>query len=409
MKSLVFFISLFFISQSFCLSQNVWTQKSDFIGIKRVGGAGFAIDSMIYFGSGIDSTNTLRTDFWKYDPGSNSWSQVADIIGSPLYWAMGFSVSGKGYICLGQDASGANPKSVFEYDPTLNSWSLKSDFPGVGRIYSVAFTIGPYAYLGGGSDIGTFQLYSDFWQYDPSVDNWTQKTDIGFGSLITEAAGFSQGGKGYIGTGAASCFNCALKEFWSYDTTSNSWTQLTDFGGDERLGTSGFSLGGYGYIGFGRDTNFMHKTDLWQYDIINNIWNQVASMPTWPGFGSFIVSNGEGAYLQRGMDPLSNLSYEFYRFGPVSPGVEELEYQHSISVYPNPVTAISFVKTDNFLHSKIYNCEIVNDAGKVVWKHANLKVPQLHIRSNDFRNGIYYLRLKDISDKIMITKFIIQN
>jgi hypothetical protein len=72
---------------------------------------------------------------------------------------------------------------------------------------------------------------------------------------------FFNGTNGYVGTGQDSTIN--KKDFWEWDQTYNNWTQKTDFGGTERKGSVAFSLNAKGYIGTGDDPYYK---DFWEYD-----------------------------------------------------------------------------------------------------------------------------------------------
>ena len=76
---------------------------------------------------------------------------------------------------------------------------------------------------------------------------WAQKADFG-GMVRRNAAGFSIGNKGYIGTGY-SFAGPYLKDFWEYDPANNSWTQKASVGGSGRFLAVGFSIGSKGYVG----------------------------------------------------------------------------------------------------------------------------------------------------------------
>src|SRR6266496_2876260 len=97
----------------------------------------------------------------------------------------------------------------------------------------------------------------------------------GHKKLISEevqenATGFSIGTKGYIGTGYDN-FNNALKDFWEYDPTTNTWKQKADFGGTARYYTTGFSIGTKGYIGTGVENGgASFVKDFWEYDPTTN-------------------------------------------------------------------------------------------------------------------------------------------
>ncbi|MBA3899259.1 MAG: PKD domain-containing protein, partial [Bacteroidetes bacterium] len=60
------------------------------------------------------------------------------------------------------------------------------------------------------------------------------------------AAAFSIGNKGYVGTGGAQS-----NQLWAYDAGSDSWSQKANFAGTGRIYAVGFSIGDMGYIGTG--------------------------------------------------------------------------------------------------------------------------------------------------------------
>ena len=156
---------------------------------------------------------------------------------------------------------------------TPNSWTQKADLglstPNgpMQRFGGVSFSIDSKGYFG----TGTYQSYEkDFWEYDSATDTWTQKADFG-GSARQNAAGFSVNGKGYIGTGYDGSFK---KDFWEYNPSTNAWTQKADFGGVQRAEAVGFSINGKGYLGTG-DSGSARK-DFWEYDPNTDRWTQKA-------------------------------------------------------------------------------------------------------------------------------------
>ena len=91
-------------------------------------------------------------------------------------------------------------------------------------------------YIGTGNT-GTNQegLKNDFWEYDPNTvtgGTWTQKAN--FAETARDCGtGFSIGTKGYIGLGYIGSDNngdILMQDFWEYNPTTDAWTQKTDFG-----------------------------------------------------------------------------------------------------------------------------------------------------------------------------------
>src|SRR5207302_641276 len=120
----------------------------------------------------------------------NTWS-VQQRLGAGTYSAVGFSIENKGYVGLG----GSGSKDFWEYDPSTNTWTRKTDFGGIGRSDAVGFSIENKGYIGTGGG-----YMKDFWEYGPSTNTWTQKADFG-GLGRSHAVGFGIGNKGYMGVG----------------------------------------------------------------------------------------------------------------------------------------------------------------------------------------------------------------
>lgn len=76
--------------------------------------------------------------------------------------------------------------------------------------------------------------------------SWVKKANFG-GTNRAYATGFVIGGKGYVGTGSAGAVTY-YKDFWQYDTTTNSWTQKANFGGTARNQAISFTIGSFGVI-----------------------------------------------------------------------------------------------------------------------------------------------------------------
>jgi N-acetylneuraminic acid mutarotase len=137
----------------------------------------------------------------------DTWLRKNDIgfagIAGPAerYSAVGFTINGKGYF-----GGGNNGKTDFwEYDPVSDTWSQKANFSGTGRNEATGFTIGNKGYVGTGYTTFPFAYYNDFWEFDPLANTWTRKADHP-GTPRRAATGFAIGNKGYLGTGITATF-----------------------------------------------------------------------------------------------------------------------------------------------------------------------------------------------------------
>jgi N-acetylneuraminic acid mutarotase len=196
------------------------------------------------------------------------------------------------------------------------TWTQKGDFGGQARV-GMGMSIGNKGYFGSGTNDGqtTFQ---DFWEYDPSIDTWTQKADtpIKFESNIT---GFVIGSKGYIGTGTIHSNpnfpDGDSKAFWEFDPVANTWTQKADFGGSARKQAVGFSIGNNGYIGSGWDGGG-RISDSWKYDPATDTWTQIADFPDAirTTYGGFTIGNK----YYRGLGWDNGLLKAFWEYNPAT-------------------------------------------------------------------------------------------
>lgn len=202
---------------------------------------------------------------------SNVWTQKSSVTNARSF-PVAFSVNGKGY--LGTGLSGTTAFNDFwEYDPTLNTWTQKANFAGGQRYAAVGISIGNKGYIGTGFDMTAGVNKNDFWEYDPVTNNWTQKANVST-FLRRQAAGFTIGNKGYIGTGwdGASHRN----DFWEYDPSLNIWTQKANITGP-RYGAVGVSQGNKGYIGGGQVLSGSGN-EFWEYNPILNSWTAKANI-----------------------------------------------------------------------------------------------------------------------------------
>jgi N-acetylneuraminic acid mutarotase len=281
--SIYFFIisTLLFLTDATAQAPNSWTQKANLGGLTREYAVGFNIGNKGYIGTGLNYFNIAGSDlndFWQYNITTNVWTQKANFGGGLRERAVGFSIGAKGYIGTGMPGLNGQPGNIdfWEYDTTTNVWTRKADFGGGIRQYAVGFSIGNKGYIGTGA--GNYPTYgsfvNDFWEYDPSTDSWTQKSNFG-GAPRIWAVGFSIGTKGYIGTGRGLNSNNTdqyYKDFWEYDPSTDTWTQKADFGGTKRTHAVGFGIGNKGYLGTGVDTTSNLKNDFWEYDPLTNTW-----------------------------------------------------------------------------------------------------------------------------------------
>jgi N-acetylneuraminic acid mutarotase len=185
--------------------------------VERYGAVAFSIDNIGFVGTGYNGSTLL--DFYKYTPGSG-WAAIANYP-SKVREAVAFVIDNKGYVCTGEK-NGEAIDDFHMYDPANDSWTPKrkisnssdekfDDDYTIVRQKAVAFVIGGKGYVTTG-DFGG--LKSDTWEYDVTLDEWTERTSFE-GKSRNNAVAFTLGDRGFIATGVngASAFYDDLFEF----------------------------------------------------------------------------------------------------------------------------------------------------------------------------------------------------
>ena len=151
------------------------------------------------------------------------------------------------------------------YVMDINSgyWEAKQNFPGLAARAGDSFQHQWQGVCGLGynRDEDEEEL-GDFWEYDPETNTWKQVSSFG-GTARYNAIGFSIGSKGYIGTGYdGDGYN---SDFWEYDPTADLWKEIKSYPGEKIEGGLAMVVGGKAYLCAGRN-NGLFNTDFWEFD-----------------------------------------------------------------------------------------------------------------------------------------------
>ncbi len=252
---------------AFDAERNNWTQVAEFEGKPRQGAVAFAAAGNGYVGTGYDGLAKYK-DFWKYNPGANTWDSVeAEFGGLARYGAVAFSIDDIGYV--GTGFSGNAEKDFWAYNPSSDSWIQKTSFQS--KIQdAVAFVIGNEGYICTGYNNGVYS--KDFYKYDPSTDSWTalrkvsdvsdESYDDSYTIVRKKAVAFIISGKAYITTGDVGSLK---NDVWEYTPSTDLWTTRTNFEGTTRTDAVAFTTeNGRGFLATGQSSS-LYFDDIWEF------------------------------------------------------------------------------------------------------------------------------------------------
>ena len=295
MKNIYLLLIIICFSFHYSSAQYSWAQKANYLGGAKYGAIAFSIGTKGYIGAGLNSATAVTNDFWEYDPQTGAWTQKANIGTLGRFGAVGFAIGNYGYVGLGTTYYDGGYNYVWstdfwQYDPTSNTWTQKGNFPGSGTYGISTFVIGNKGYIGGGWG------YNDFWQYNSANDTWKQLANIGY-STVQSGTGFAINGKGYVALGLDG--SSPLNNLWEYDTLANSWTQKANFPGTARFAATSFVLCNNAFVGLG-SSNYpteVELKDFWIYNPAIDSWAQIINFPSSARNGAVCFVIGDNAYV----------------------------------------------------------------------------------------------------------------
>jgi hypothetical protein len=156
------------------------------------GGISFSLSDKIYYGlvPGADMGK-----LWAYNPIYKYWIQKRQFPEPAEQIPVTFSINNIGYVLF-------SDKKLYSYDPVNDNWTKLSSYPGPGNLVygRTAFSMNNLGYVAGGKELNTVQTYNDLWSYNPSSDTWSQEIPIpGRGRL--NSLSFTIDNKAYVGFG----------------------------------------------------------------------------------------------------------------------------------------------------------------------------------------------------------------
>jgi N-acetylneuraminic acid mutarotase len=172
-----------------------------------------------------------------------------------------------------------NLHTVLAFDTRTRKWSEPTRLP-IGLDHSEAATHDGKLYLAGGYEDGE-EPTTDFWQYDPKPNRWTQLPSMHQPPRAAGAVGVI-GHKLYVAGGAPQTFNVSSFSVYDsleiYDFKTGEWS----FGTPMPVGrhhVSGAAVGGKFYVAGGRGEADRSLTTFERYDPASDEWESLPKLP----------------------------------------------------------------------------------------------------------------------------------
>ncbi len=191
-------------------------------------------------------------------------------------------------------------------------WELVGPLPipaATDHSYAFAFEDKGY-FVAGASE---FAYVDDFYEYDATTETWTQLDDFpggprGFG------IGDTWDGKAYFGFGFSG--SAYMDDLWMFDPVTKEWTELAPCPCTPRVHPAFIAHNDKIFVGLGGSQQG-NLNDWWEYDMATDSWEQKPSFPGLPRHHPFQF--GIGDYVYAGFGHGDNfISNRWYRYDPAT-------------------------------------------------------------------------------------------
>lgn len=156
-----------------------WTRLANVPFEHTIGISGVNIGNKAYVleaGAGNPTAPVLARDnvaLWEYDSQKDKWIGKASFaaVDMPVVSATLFELAGSIYVAFGRFDKNGTGNSVKEdfwaWNPQTNKWNKKADVGGGIRWFGVGFSVKGKGYIGGGTMAAYGSTKQDFWAYTP--------------------------------------------------------------------------------------------------------------------------------------------------------------------------------------------------------------------------------------------------
>mgnify|MGYP000165054407 CR=1 FL=1 len=370
-----------------------WAAVTNFSGANRYAAMNFTIQNTAYIVGGLRETLggfVAYNQLWKYDATNDTWSQEMNYPGGNIFGGVAFVIDSIAYVGLGSNENGVRGNQLWAFNPANGQWTKKANLPGNGRTYPFYFALNGKGYVGGGDRFnGSTRIYmNDFWEYDPSTDVWTNKSDFPTAGRVG-MTGMSIGSRAYAGLGDDGSF--FYNDFYEYSAVLNTWNPSTSFPGSNRSFCSSVTVGGVGYLMGGEDITQNYTRTMWSFDT-SGTW-----APSYNFAGDARASANffyvdQSFYYGLGLTAASgtNATNRLWKYDL---GMDlNTELLQSLKLYPNPANEKLSISLDEPLRNG--QISIVNAQGVLIQVHRFEDASSVNLDVKTLENGLYFVKIQ---------------
>lgn len=212
--------------------------------------------------------------------------------------------------------------SVIIAQTSLSQWTAITPPPSSFRTdHSFGFSLGNKGYLLAGNNDVSNSTSANFYSYDATQDSWTQLPDFP-GGTRGYGIGDQINGKAYFGFGIGSSDgqnDSERNDLWVFDPATEQWTELASCPCSSRIHPAFVALQGKIYVGAGSNQTLGNLGDWWEYDIALDSWTQKATFPGFNRHHPYQFATGEFVYVGFGHGNQGSLIYkDLYQYNPAN-------------------------------------------------------------------------------------------
>jgi hypothetical protein len=195
-----------------------------------------------------------------------------------------------------------------------------------------------------------------------------------------------------------------VKDFWSYEPTTDIWTQKADFPGTARKGSASWGQFPTGFICLGEDVGFNYMNDLWEYNYFGDSWVQRADYPGTGRTNAVSFIQQDLGFVGTGYDGV--FKDDMYAYRRIL-GAEKLVNTSNTKIFPNPIVTDFTVQSDlNGVELQLISLDgkNVTNALSITKNNSEFKVNRVNLPT-----GNYFVQITNNAGQIVhVEKVIFQ-